>query len=226
LAIVVGISDYKSISDLKLCDEDATDWYRFLHSRGYDVKLLGDPHQENYPAYDGLATEGNFRSLFQSYLRQANSDDTIVLTSAGHGSGDGRGNSFLCMYDYTGREDGKYTDKELLADLKLATKHPKIFIFIDHCFSGGFLDELKTYPNVACLTACTQAGYGYDYFKQMNGAWTYMFLQRTLIEQFKGDATVSEAFAWAQSNYAQVTGYSNGRDRPQGVINLPTNFRL
>jgi hypothetical protein len=29
-AIIVGISDYASISDLSYCDEDATDWYNFL----------------------------------------------------------------------------------------------------------------------------------------------------------------------------------------------------
>lgn len=29
-AVIVGISDYKTISDLSFCDEDATDWYNFL----------------------------------------------------------------------------------------------------------------------------------------------------------------------------------------------------
>jgi hypothetical protein len=29
-AVIVGISDYKAISDLSFCDEDASDWFNFV----------------------------------------------------------------------------------------------------------------------------------------------------------------------------------------------------
>ncbi|MBN1329937.1 MAG: hypothetical protein JXA54_10735, partial [Candidatus Heimdallarchaeota archaeon] len=32
-AVIVGISDYKAISDLSYCDEDANDWFNQLDPR-------------------------------------------------------------------------------------------------------------------------------------------------------------------------------------------------
>ena len=47
-ALIIGISDYKAISDLSFCDEDATDWYNYLSGEGYQITLLGDD-TSSYP---------------------------------------------------------------------------------------------------------------------------------------------------------------------------------
>ena len=223
--LIVGISDYSQISDLSYCDEDATDWYRYLASRGYQIRLYGDTHKQNYPAYNGLATETNVREAFRQILQQAKVNDTVVFITSGHGSGDGKGNSYLCMYGCNpDQEIDCYTDKELLADIKSSPNKPKIVIFIDHCFSGGMLDELKDIPNVACLTTCTQNGYGYDNAQQQNGAWTYCYLQKGLIEQFKGQGPVQKVFEWSQKAYPTVSGNTDAGDQPQMINNLGPEF--
>lgn len=224
-ALIVGVSDYKDISDLRFCDEDATDWYRYLKERGYEITLLGDVHRGNYPKYDGLATETNVRSQLRRILQEAKSDDTVVFVTAGHGKGDGKGNSYLCYVNYNKGQDC-YSDKELLEDLRSVSERPNVFIFIDHCFAGGFLDELKTIPKVACLATCSKNGYGYDFARGQNGAWTYTFLEKGMNQQFGGSAPVEKVFKWAKDNYVKVTGRKSSGDIPEMISNLGDDFKL
>jgi hypothetical protein len=65
-AVIAGVSDYKAISDLSYCDEDATDWYNYLISIGYldeNIVVLGDGHTNNFPKHDGYATEANTKAV-------------------------------------------------------------------------------------------------------------------------------------------------------------------
>jgi hypothetical protein len=101
-AILVGISDYQSISDLSYCDEDATDWYWQLDGLGYECHVYGDGHTSNYPRYDGTATEATVRADMQDLAAHAQSGDTVVFATSGHGSGNGYGSSYLCMWDCSG----------------------------------------------------------------------------------------------------------------------------
>ena len=41
-AVVIGISDYRQISDLSYCDEDSTKACQFLKAPGFQVRLFGD----------------------------------------------------------------------------------------------------------------------------------------------------------------------------------------
>ncbi|MEM3357085.1 MAG: caspase family protein, partial [Candidatus Bathyarchaeia archaeon] len=141
-AVIVGISDYKAISDLSYCDEDATDWYNHLkNTMGFNViYVYGDGHTANYPKYDGYATEYNVKQALTSVVNMADSDDIICFISSGHGSGNGAGSSFLCMWDYGSGEngqDGALYDTELANILKNSVA-AGIFVFLDHCYSGGF----------------------------------------------------------------------------------------
>ena len=217
-AVIVGISDYKAISDLSYCDEDASDWYNFLTSTGWDhLVVLGDGHPENYPKYDGLATESNVKAAIQDMVSSADEDDIIAYISSGHGSGDRRGTSYLCMWDCgagENGEDGNLYDHELAGLLDSAVAN-KIFVFLDHCFSGGFGDDLMDMPNkehVYLTTTCTEKGYGYDDSEHQNGMWTYYFLEFSWIDHFGGDPTVAleDVFAYAVANYPM-----KGVDTPQ-----------
>jgi hypothetical protein len=183
-ALISGISDYLNISDLSYCDEDVMDWYNYLTSQGYECRVLGDSHPMNFPRYDGLATKNNMRNAIRTLVTYANQGDTIAFITSGHGSGDGIGNSYLCTYD--GLE---YTDTELHNDLKQFDGNK--IVIVDHCFSGGFADNLKNLPNIFFGATCSKSGYGYDMGDFKNGAFTYAWQEilhttapTTLVNQF------------------------------------------
>jgi hypothetical protein len=177
-AIIVGISDYQSISDLNYCDEDATDWYNFLNGNGYECHVYGDGHTGNFPVYHGDATEANVRAAVQDLANHAQAGDEVFFITSGHGAGDGNGNSYLCMYDCSGSA-GCYYDTELAADISGFGLDVNIMVFIDHCYSGGMGPELMNLSQkIYCTTTCTEDGYGYDEPSHQNGAWTYEYLEK------------------------------------------------
>ena len=218
-AVIVGISDYKAINDLSYCDEDATDWYNHLkNTMGYNnVYVYGDGHTANFPKYDGIANEYNVKAALNNMVSSADSDDIICFISSGHGSGDGYGSSFLCMWDYGSGEngqDGALYDTELANILKNSVA-AKIFVFLDHCYSGGFGPDLMAMLNKAKVyltTTCTANGYGYDDSSHQNGAWTYYFLQYTWISHYGAapHTAMETIFTYAHSVYPY-----GGGDEPQ-----------
>jgi hypothetical protein len=180
-AIIVGISDYDYISDLSYCDEDATDIYNFLITKGYECHVYGDGHISDYPVYHGDATEANVRSAIQALAAHAQPGDTVIFTTSGHGSGDGNGNSYLCMTECSGSA-GCYYDYELQADFSLFATGVNIFVFVDHCYSGGLGPELlAASSSIYIATTCTEDGYGWDDPTHQNGAWTYEFFEKWFV---------------------------------------------
>ncbi len=218
-AVIVGISDYKAISDLSYCDEDATDWYNHLkNTMGFNnVYVYGDGHTANYPKYDGKATEYTVKQALTNMVNSADSDDTICFITSGHGSGNGAGSSYLCMWDSgsgESGENGNLYDTELKDILEHAVA-AKIFVFIDHCFSGGFGPDLMAMGNKARVylsTTCTANGYGYDDSSHQNGAWTYYFLQYTWISHYSAapHTAMEDIYSYAYAVYPY-----GGGDTPQ-----------
>jgi hypothetical protein len=209
-AIIVGISDYASISDLSYCDEDATDWYNQLNGMGYECHVYGDGHTSNYPRYDGTATEATVRAAMQELANHAQAGDQVVFATSGHGAGDGNGNSYLCMYDCSGSA-GCYYDYELAADIGGFDSGVDIFVFIDHCYSGGMGPELMGLSNsqyIYCTTTCTEDGYGWDDPTHQNGAWTYYFLDFSWQSHFGNNAgqSMETVFDYAAANYNHSGG--------------------
>jgi hypothetical protein len=227
-AIIVGISDYKAISDLSYCDEDATDWYNHLNPNGYTCYVYGD-HTNSYPQLDGYATEDNVRAAIANVLSIADDDDIVVFATSGHG-GLSRGRvkkSFLCMWDCGDGEngyDGYIWDDELQEIFEPAVC--EWFIFVDHCNSGG-LNEVMNNANSAngyMAVTCTERGYGYDYPPGENGAWTYFFLEVAWQQYFGGSFTVSmeDIFDYAVSIYPYTR-----KDLPQEFDgNVAVDFYL
>jgi hypothetical protein len=209
-AIIVGISDYASINDLSYCDEDATDVYNKIYPMGYECRVYGDGHTANFPRHDGKATEATVRAQIQGLAAIAKAGDTVVFATSGHGSGDGRGESYLCMYDCSGTV-GCYYDHELAADLGLFVAGVNIFILVDHCYSGGLGPEIMALSNAAYIfmtTTCTENGYGYDEPTYQNGAWTYEFIEKTWIGFYGGAVhqTMESVYTKAASTYPQTGG--------------------
>ena len=227
-AVIVGISDYKAISDLSYCDEDANDWYNQLSSE-YTCTVLGD-HTNNYDQIDYLvATENNVRAALTDYLSMADGDDIVVFTSSGHG-GATRGrvrDSFLCMWDCGSGEDGYdgyIYDDEMKALFDGADC--EWFIFLDHCNAGG-MNGVMSNANAAngyLAVTCTDRGYGYDYPPGLNGAWTYFFLEIAWQQDFGGgfEIDMETIFAHAVSIYPY-----DRKDLPQEFDgNTAVNFYL
>jgi len=220
-AVIVGISDYKAISDLSYCDEDASDWYDFvvgpLGVPTENVWVFGDSHTNNYPQWDGYATEANVKAALANMISLADDDDEIYFITSGHGSGDGNWNSLLCMWDCSSGEsgeDGSLYDYELAAIIGTAVAD-KVFVFIDHCYSGGMGDDLMDCGNAAHIlvaTTCTEDGYGWDDSTSQNGMWTHWFLEESWISHYGSDISVSleSVFQYAHDNYPK-----SGGDEPQ-----------
>ncbi len=221
-ALIIGVSDYKVINDLSFCDEDATDWYNYLSPLGYQITLLGDSHPENYPQYDGVASEYNVKNAWATIIAQADENDIVAFISSGHGSQVNIGArrrrdriyvQVLCMWDTSGGEDGEnglIYDSELQAMMEPSVS--ETFIFLDHCYAGG-MNEVMLNANAAKIyltTTCTDDGYGYDMTAYANGAWTYFFLEYTLIGHFGGTASMEATFDYAFSVYP-----FDGGDAPQ-----------
>jgi len=213
-AIIAGISDYEAISDLSYCDEDATDWYNYLvNTMGYatsNVRVLGDGHTSNYPAYYAIATEYNYRACLTWVADNVAAGETVVFDTSGHGSGTGTGSSYLCAWDCTSGEsgyDGSFYDTEIDDCIgAISSQGAYVFVFIDHCYSGGIGPELMALSSssyIYCTTTCTADGYGYDDSSHYNGAWTYWFLEAGLISHFGSSTTTTmeAAFDWASANY-------------------------
>jgi hypothetical protein len=225
-AIIVGISDYGYISDLSYCDEDATDWYYQLTSLGYECRVYGDGHTSDYPRYDGKATEAVVRGAIQGLAAHAQAGDSVCFITSGHGSGDGAGSSYLCMWDCSGSA-GCYYDTELAADISQFVSGVNIFVFIDHCYSGGMGPELMALSNsqyIYCTTTCTEDGYGWDDGTHQNGMWTYYFLDYSWQSYYGGDAgdNMEKVFNYAHDNYPK-----SGGDEPQEFDgNTGSNFYL
>lgn len=208
-ALIIGISDYSIISDLSYCDEDASDWFNYLDPLGYQITLLGDSHLDTYPQWDGYATEYNVKMAFAEILAVADEDDIIVFASSGHG---GRYKDttiksflyFLCMWDTSAGENG---ENGLITQFELkdmvAPSLAKTFVFLDHCYAGGFgnMFENDNSANFYLATTCTDNGFGWDDPEHQNGKWTYFFLEYALIEQLGGTGSMEEAFEIALPPY-------------------------
>ncbi|NHJ06075.1 MAG: hypothetical protein EAX90_14710 [Candidatus Heimdallarchaeota archaeon] len=228
-ALIVGISDYKAISDLSYCDEDATDWYNYLvNSMGYaseNIIVLGDSRTNNFPKYDGIATEYNVK-YYIDWLINLECDEICFITS-GHGGGDGNGNSFNCAWDCASGENGEdgYLDDFEFQAAFTGVVASKVFVFMDHCYSGGMIPEFSS----ACgnklymTTTCTEDGYGWDVGTFRNGAWTYYFLEYALINHFGSnlDTAMEDAFDYASASYPY-----GGGDTPQEQDNYSGDFTL
>ena len=221
-ALIIGISDYEVINDLSYCDEDATDWYNYLAPLGYQITLLGDSNPSNFPQYDGVATEYAVKNAWATIIAQADANDIVVFASSGHGAEVNIGGrrrwdrvyvQVLCMWDTSSGEngeDGLIYDSEF-SDM-MAPAVSNVFVFLDHCNSGG-MNEFMSNPNadkIYMATTCTADGYGYDAPTYLNGAWTYFFLEYSLIGHYGGTASLETAFDYALANYPY-----GGDDTPQ-----------
>ena len=137
-ALLVGINDYKGISDLRGCVNDVTNMRSILKTylgfQNADIRLLTDSR----------ATKANIITRLNWLVRGAKAGDYLIFHFSGHGSqvrdrdGDelsDRMDELLCPYDMNW--EGNYiTDDDLRAIFKKLPQGVLLEVFLDSCHSG------------------------------------------------------------------------------------------
>ncbi len=150
-AMAVGISGYPSSADvLNRAGMDAVEFYDFL------VEDQGVPADHVVLMVDGMSTTERFLSVMRRLLERAGPEDRVVIFFSGHGkrSHPGSGgseeedsaNEYICLYD------GDVSDDRVAAAVDSLAEAP-VFLFIDACHSGGFVDDFGPGDGVMILTA-------------------------------------------------------------------------
>lgn len=135
-ALIVGVSDYDKVRDLKYADNDAYLVYAHLKSpEGGSV-----PDHQIHLLVDENANEMNILRSLDMISQEAGKDDIIFLFFSGHGLPD----AFLPSdYNHYGKKITYETIAQRLGESKSANK----ICMIDACHSGGM--EEFAYKNIS-----------------------------------------------------------------------------
>ncbi|MCK5310269.1 MAG: pre-peptidase C-terminal domain-containing protein, partial [Thermoplasmata archaeon] len=201
-ALVIGISNYQSISDLSYCDEDAVDWTNYLQGKGYTVHTLIDSQASEAAIYN---------EIDNWLLPNEQAGDDVAICFSGHGGFQSEGGysntpgqvdghpSQFFAWDADGSGHGCILDTVLATHLSsLDSTH--VFICFDSCRSGG-MDEVASHSTSGRYISetCGWDEYGYDAPSHNNGAWTYWYLDWALKSQ--GYTSCESAFVAAAPQY-------------------------
>ncbi len=147
-ALLVGINDYKGVSDLRGCVNDVLDMHFSLRS------LFGFQTPEVRVLTDSRATKANIIHRLKWLADKAKRGDFLVFHFSGHGSQirDRNGDELedqldelICPYDMDW--DGTFiTDDELNKIFKNVPEDALLEVFLDCCHSGTGLKEMGLPP--------------------------------------------------------------------------------
>ena len=179
-AIVVGISDYKLLSDktgdLRFADRDARQVVAFLRSKiggnipGSHVQLLTNQH----------ATRSRIKQALESF-RRAKPGDRVLLYFSGHGLAD----SFVPYDARPGNPRSLLTHRDIKTAFRRSSASTKLCI-ADACLSGSMTQTRQPDPapadlgvddgNVAMLLASRATQFAIESRRLTGGAFTYYLL--------------------------------------------------
>jgi len=152
-AVIVGIENYESITDLSYTIDDAVDMKDVLVSYGNwnssNIELLTDK----------MASKTGINTAIANMASKSDADDVCLFFFSGHGSripdDDGdegkadRYDEVICPYDTTGDLENVISDDEL--GTWLSAYSGNVVVILDTCMSGGFTkgieETVKTVPN-------------------------------------------------------------------------------
>ncbi|MBA3044634.1 MAG: pre-peptidase C-terminal domain-containing protein [Candidatus Thermoplasmatota archaeon] len=234
LALVIGISDYKTINDLSYAHKDAQEWGTYLQGKGYAVTSL----------LNSQASEAAIYSAVDNIVANAVAGTKVVITFSGHGGHQSEaGYSASAGTSYDGQKDGHpaqwfawdasgYGAGCILDNVfsyrlrNLASV--EVFVFMDECRSGGMDEVAYRYTgsgyDANCgryvAQGCGWNEYTYDASQYGLGAWTYWYLKWAIESQ--GSTTMESAFSIAAPKY--TSEYSDSH--PEQVDNYPGSYTL
>ncbi len=151
--VVSGISGYESRADiLSRASMDAIDFYRFLRD---DQNVNSD---RMVLLVDAEARADVFRNAVGDICSRADSDDRLIVFYSGHGSQEPPGlagdeeddgvNEVVCFYNEDISDDEMH---DLLAQFP-----GSVYLFLDACNSGGFVNDFSDDDNILVLTAARE----------------------------------------------------------------------
>lgn len=229
-AIIIGVKDYKYVDDLDYPDRDAMELYDKLKEAWPEdhLKLLTNEQ----------ANKSGIESAIKDWLAPRETKDSVVLFFfSGHGcsgsdvapidEADGK-DEYISPYDSSNYSyDYDIRDDTLDAWFSsLDSQH--ITVFLDSCFSGGFIDKgIKgdsllsarddglakdmSKTGRVIITACSETESSYEYPSLQNGVFTYYMLQSlnnlTATDSNRdNEISAEEIFYYAEPEIRNFTG--------------------
>ena len=140
-AVIIGISQYKTVSSLQFADQDALAFYDYLRNQ------IGVPKDNIFLLTNQQATLVNVRRTLGTELkRKASSRDTVLIYFAGHGAPETDATSpdndglekYLVVYDSD--SDDLYTTGLPMREVEIIFERlaaERVVFIADTCFSGA-----------------------------------------------------------------------------------------
>jgi WD40 repeat protein len=233
-ALVIGISVYRSIPDVKYASKDAEIVSKYLENVG------GIPRANIRLLKDGSATRADIVSSVEEWLpRRVKGSSKVFIYYAGHGTPDPRtGEAYIVPYEgEPGYRTKLYPLKDFYRSLDdLPTDN--VFVMLDSCFSGSggrsviprgsrplslkIENPVLASGGVIVLAASKGDEISSDYERVKHGLFTYY-----LLKGLKGDADsngdgmvdVGEIFHYVSEEVAETA--VRELDREQNPVLLP-----
>jgi uncharacterized caspase-like protein len=123
-ALVIGISNYQTISDLSLCDDDARAISTVLSNSGWSVTTLVD-------------SQASKAAIQQNISRLAPGGGRFLLYFSGHGTASGT-TGYFCPWD-SSNLTSMISETELNAWLNESGGGTTVGVVLDSCNSGAFI---------------------------------------------------------------------------------------
>jgi uncharacterized caspase-like protein len=223
-AIIIGISDYQTINDLDLSDDDALAMRDALDAISWNhITTLTDQQ----------ASKTGIRDAITALIGVTDHDDIVLFYFAGHGTydtdiapldeDDGM-DEYICPWDSSTGYTTNIRDDELQAWLD--NLPCRKVVILDTCFSGGFIREevmtARTLPGkprtdltdtfardldkagYVVLTACRDDELSYESSALGHGVFTYFLLHGMEPPDLPADAD-QDTWVTAEELYYHAT---------------------
>jgi len=241
-AVVIGISDYLHVQDLKYTDDDARAFYEYL------VHTLGIPSDHVWTLFDKGATLKQMKTVLGTDLKQKDRpNDTVIIYYAGHGapeedteSPDGDGlEKYILPCDANPKN--LYATALPMAEVSRIfqrIKAERLVFIADACYSGasggrtilssrratlsgGFLDRLSKGRGRVILTASDANEVSKEEDRLGHGVFTYYLLEglRGKADYDRDDLiTGDEVYRYVSKKVPDATGQSQNPVRKGEVV--------